>query len=107
MVANTLLLTTVIMLGLAFLLMGECQFLIPVSPSSLREIRRRYRAFCSGSFRECVRGGLWNWPKTLPQRHRPQTRPFREAAAHGSQYFGRALATTSGITMDRSIGTDP
>src|SRR5437016_78794 len=29
MFANTLLLTTVIMLGLAFFLMGECQFLIP------------------------------------------------------------------------------
>jgi hypothetical protein len=29
MIANTLLLTTVIMLGLAFFLMGECQFLIP------------------------------------------------------------------------------
>ena len=29
MVADTLLLTTVIMLGLAFFLMGECQFLIP------------------------------------------------------------------------------
>ena len=29
MLGNTLLLTTVIMLGLAFFLMGECQFLIP------------------------------------------------------------------------------
>ena len=29
MFGNTLLLTTVIMLGLAFFLMGECQFLIP------------------------------------------------------------------------------
>ena len=29
MVANTLLLTTVILMGLAFFLMGECQFLIP------------------------------------------------------------------------------
>jgi hypothetical protein len=29
MIGNTLLLTTVIMLGLAFFLMGECQFLIP------------------------------------------------------------------------------
>jgi hypothetical protein len=29
MFANTLLLTTAIMLGLAFFLMGECQFLIP------------------------------------------------------------------------------
>jgi hypothetical protein len=29
MVGNTLLLTTAIMLGLAFFLMGECQFLIP------------------------------------------------------------------------------
>jgi hypothetical protein len=29
MIGNTLLLTTVIMLALAFFLMGECQFLIP------------------------------------------------------------------------------
>ena len=29
MIANTLLLTTVILMGLAFFLMGECQFLIP------------------------------------------------------------------------------
>jgi hypothetical protein len=29
MFANTLLLTTVIFLGLAFFLMGECQFLAP------------------------------------------------------------------------------
>ena len=29
MVRNTLLLTTVILMGLAFFLMGECQFLIP------------------------------------------------------------------------------
>ena len=29
MLGNTFLLTTVIMLGLAFFLMGECQFLIP------------------------------------------------------------------------------
>jgi hypothetical protein len=29
MVGNTLLVTTVIMLGLAFFLMGECEFLIP------------------------------------------------------------------------------
>ena len=29
MFGNTLLLTTVILLGLAFFLMGECQFLIP------------------------------------------------------------------------------
>jgi hypothetical protein len=29
MFSNTLLLTTAIMLGLAFFLMGECQFLIP------------------------------------------------------------------------------
>ena len=29
MVANTFLLTTVIIIGLAFFLMGECQFLIP------------------------------------------------------------------------------
>ena len=29
MLGNTLLLTTVLMLGLAFFLMGECQFLIP------------------------------------------------------------------------------
>ena len=29
MIRNTLLLTTVIVMGLAFFLMGECQFLIP------------------------------------------------------------------------------
>ena len=37
MFANTLLLTTVILLGLAFFLMGECQFLIPFRDLLFRE----------------------------------------------------------------------
>jgi hypothetical protein len=37
MFGNTLLLTTAIMIGLAFFLMGECQFLIPYRPLLLNK----------------------------------------------------------------------
>ncbi len=50
MVANTLLLTTVIMLGLAFFLMGECQFLIPYRHLLLTKYGAHIALFASALF---------------------------------------------------------
>ena len=50
MFANTLLLTTVIMLGLAFFLMGECQFLIPYRQLLLNKYGTSIALFAAALF---------------------------------------------------------
>ena len=50
MFGNTLLLTTVIMLGLAFFLMGECQFLIPYRQLLLRKYSTTIALFAAALF---------------------------------------------------------
>jgi len=50
MFGNTLLLTTVIMLGLAFFLMGECQFLIPYRHLLFAEYGRSIAIFAAALF---------------------------------------------------------
>ena len=50
MFGNTLLLTTVIMLGLAFLLMGECQFLIPYRHLLLTQYSKAIAFFSAALF---------------------------------------------------------
>ena len=50
MLGNTFLLTTVIMLGLAFFLMGECQFLIPYRQLLLRKYSTTIALFAAALF---------------------------------------------------------
>jgi hypothetical protein len=50
MFGNTLLLTTVIMLGLAFFLIGECQFLIPYRHLLLTQYSRTITLFTAALF---------------------------------------------------------
>ena len=50
MFGNTLLLTTAIMLGLAFFLMGECQFLIPYRALLVEEYGPAIALFAAALF---------------------------------------------------------
>ena len=50
MFANSLLVTTVIFLGLAFFLMGECQFLVPYRPLLLTKYATPIGAFAAALF---------------------------------------------------------
>ena len=50
MLGNTLLLTTVIMLGLAFFLMGECQFLIPYRQLLFEKYGKTFALFAAALF---------------------------------------------------------
>src|SRR5215467_8150118 len=97
MFGNTLLLTTVIMLGLAFFLMVGMPVPHSLSSSHFDQVRQSHSALCRGTFYKSLRNFLQRRPKTLPQRHGAQARPSGETAANRDHHLGRALAPTRGL----------